>query len=249
MHRTARRGHRIVITGTVAIATSLLIAGFTMAAIPNSSTGVITSCYSQATGTWRPIDSERGAKCKSSELTLSWNQQGLPGATGPAGPSGPQGPVGPIGPAGPQGEPGIQGPMGLAGAMGPAGPGGPAGPVGPAGPIGATGPAGPAGPQGSAGVSGHEIVVSNWLVFCGTLDPSPGCHSGGGMEARCPSGKVVLGGGFETGPEPNFFNYSLIRSNPTTSALGIQGWVVTILNSDPFVGLSFRTHAICALAA
>ena len=86
---------RVAVTVVTAFGTSLVIGGLALAAIPNSTTGVITSCYSQATGTWRPIDAERGAKCKNGELMLSWNQQGPQGATGPQGPQGPAGPAGP----------------------------------------------------------------------------------------------------------------------------------------------------------
>jgi hypothetical protein len=97
---------RLAITGVVAVfavsATSLALA-----AIPNSSTGVITGCYSQTTGALRVIDAQAGANCIIGERQLTWNQtgpqgpqgaQGLQGAPGPQGLQGPQGPAGPSGP-------------------------------------------------------------------------------------------------------------------------------------------------------
>jgi hypothetical protein len=51
--------------------------------IPDS-TGVIHSCYSQATGTFRPINTEANPpqRCKSGETELTWNQQGPRGPVG-----------------------------------------------------------------------------------------------------------------------------------------------------------------------
>ena len=80
-----------------------------VASIPDSDTGVVTSCL-KANGTIIVIDAQAGATCHSNETTLRWNQVGPDGAAGPVGPEGPAGPVGPEGPAGPegaQGEPGI----------------------------------------------------------------------------------------------------------------------------------------------
>jgi len=230
-------GSRLAISLVTAVGTSLAFGALALAAIPNSSTGVITSCYSQATGTWRPIDAERGAKCKNGELTLAWNQQGIQGATGPAGPAGP---AGPTGPQGPEGDPGVAGPAGPQGPAGPTGATGAEGPQGPAGPAGATGATGP---QGAAGVSGYERVVSDWTVLSGTV----GGDAGGPANAWCPTGKVVVGGGYETSSSDNFFNWSVIRSQPLTQS-GADGWWVTILNADPFFGVSFRAYAICASA-
>src|SRR5206468_2908499 len=74
------------------------------ALIPDSN-GVIHSCYSQAVGTWRPIDTEATAsqKCKAGETELSWNQTGRQGSPGPQGPKGDTGPEGDPGPQGPAG--------------------------------------------------------------------------------------------------------------------------------------------------
>jgi len=42
------------------------------AAIPNSSTGVITGCRNNSTGALRVIDYQAGTRCKSGETTLNW---------------------------------------------------------------------------------------------------------------------------------------------------------------------------------
>jgi hypothetical protein len=96
------------------------LGGVAYATIPDSTTGVIHSCYSQATGTWRPIDMQANPpqRCKSGETQLDLNQKGPkgdPGSVGPAGPvgqKGDKGDTGPAGPPGPQGAPGPQGPAG-----------------------------------------------------------------------------------------------------------------------------------------
>jgi hypothetical protein len=67
-----------------------------------------------------------------------------------------------------------------------------AGPQGPTGPSGPAGPAGPAGPPGRSGISGvvteRKDISLNW-----------GAYSDGdaaGAEVACPSGDVVLNGGY-----------------------------------------------------
>jgi hypothetical protein len=91
----------------VGLTAAALAGGVAYATIPDSA-GVIHTCYSKATGTWRPIDSP-SEKCKSGETQLDFNQRG---PQGPAGPQGPSGPAGPAGPAGPQGPAGPAGPAG-----------------------------------------------------------------------------------------------------------------------------------------
>ena len=67
--------------------------GTAYAAIPNSSTGVITGCYPTLLGNLRVIDAQAGQRCNLLEKQLIWNQagdtrpKGDPGATGPAGES------------------------------------------------------------------------------------------------------------------------------------------------------------------
>jgi hypothetical protein len=107
---------KLAAAGVVA---AFAVAGVAYGAIP-AANGVITSCYSQATGTWRPIDVEKSPaeKCKAGEKQLNWNQQGPKGDKGDTGPQGPAGPAGPSGPAGSAGPPGPTGPAGPAGPAG-----------------------------------------------------------------------------------------------------------------------------------
>lgn len=60
-------------------------------------------------------------ECGPSEVTLTWNIQGIQGIQGPMGPPGPAGPIGFIGPAGPAGPTGPTGLQGLQGIQGVAG--------------------------------------------------------------------------------------------------------------------------------
>jgi hypothetical protein len=90
-----------------AMAATVVAGGIAVAAIPDGG-GVVRACYG-----------ERAQACHpTKELTLSWNQRGVPGDAGPAGPPGPAGPQGDPGP------PGAQGPQGEAGPPGPPGPAG-----------------------------------------------------------------------------------------------------------------------------
>lgn len=118
--RCSRRLVVAPIVATVTIAASTVA----LAAIPDSSTGVITGCYNQISGALRVIDAQHGARCLTGEKKLTWNQ------------TGPQGPLGPQGPQGAKGETGAAGPQGPAGPQGEDGPPGPRGPVGPQGPSG-----------------------------------------------------------------------------------------------------------------
>lgn len=133
-----------------------------VAAIPDSSTGVISSCLKTSTGTIRIIDFQAGRRCTTGEVLLNWNQKGSTGATGaqgPAGPQGPQGPAGAMGAQGATGTPGIagsQGPQGATGAVGAQGPQGLPGADGVQGPQGEPGPTGPQGPQGIPGPAGAD---------------------------------------------------------------------------------------------
>ena len=218
--RSSRGRRRAVLLGA-AVVVGVPLAGVAYAAVPGED-GVIHGCYA-ADGALRVLDTassdRRKRECTSRETAISWNQEGPQGNTGPAGPEGevgPQGDPGPVGEPGPQGEKGPQGEVGpqgekgdagaagAAGAVGPAGPQGekgdtgavgPVGPVGPAGPVGPQGPAGPAGPQGPAGQAGADGGVTGWerVVAAGSfVGASQSFH----LEATCPVGKVVVGGGF-----------------------------------------------------
>src|SRR6266540_5783286 len=97
------RGRSVVL---VTMVLGLVAGGVAFAAIPDSGTGVISACYSQSKGTFRPIDAEAGETCKSSETLIEWNKQGPAGATGATGPTGATGATGATGPAGATGATG-----------------------------------------------------------------------------------------------------------------------------------------------
>jgi hypothetical protein len=164
-----KKGKLLLAASAGALVTGMLAGGVAWATIPDSA-GVIHTCYSQSTGTWRPVDYPT-ARCKSGETLLDLNQKGVKGDTGP------QGPKGDKGDAGPQGAQGIQGLPGKDGAAGQPGEPGPAGPLG------------PAGPEGPAGISDYQVVTASIDV---------GGFGTTATEAACPAGKRVLGGGVWT---------------------------------------------------
>jgi Collagen triple helix repeat (20 copies) len=164
---------------------------------------------------------------------------GIPGATGPEGPQGPagaDGATGPQGPAGADGATGPAGPQGPAGADGARGPAGPAGPEGPAGADGATGPTGPQGPAGpaGAGVAGYEIVAGT-----ASLDD----ENDKSVSASCPTGKVIVGGGFQVSNVSDSDQVVILSSYPDAN-----GWVAvgTIANTAGDTSYSLQAYAICA---
>jgi hypothetical protein len=80
-----RKLHWVGIVAVVVLA----VGGIAYADIPDSAK-VIHSCYSQATGTWRPIDTETTPPqtCKRGETPLDWGQSGPPGPPGAPGAAG-----------------------------------------------------------------------------------------------------------------------------------------------------------------
>jgi hypothetical protein len=66
--------HRTLAAAALGTAAALaVVGGVAWATIPDSG-GVIHTCFSQATGTWRPIDYPT-QKCKSGEVQLDVNQK------------------------------------------------------------------------------------------------------------------------------------------------------------------------------
>jgi hypothetical protein len=84
-----------------AVVATVFAGSVAWATIPDAGL-VIHTCYSQSTGTWRPIDYPT-VKCKGGETLLDVNQKGVKGDTGLQGPPGPKGDKGDTGPQGPSG--------------------------------------------------------------------------------------------------------------------------------------------------
>jgi len=169
------------ITAAIAAATATAIvvsSSFVIAAIPDSTTKVITVCYLKSSGAMRLIDKATKATCNTkTEIELSWNQLGVKGDVGPTG-------IGVAGPAGPAG-------VGIAGPVGPAGVAGPAGPAGANGIDGAVGATGAAGP---VGVAGPGVKTISGVIHLGNLlNPPAGTSipittTGTGFTASCRTG-------------------------------------------------------------
>jgi len=214
VHMLAKRKRLAGVTlGLVAL---VAFAGAALATIPGG--GVISGCYAKRDGSLRVVDAATG-QCKSSETPLNWN---VAGQQGPKGDTGAAGPKGDTGSAGPKGDTGSAGPKGDTGAAGAAGPAGPAGPQG------ATGPQGPAGP---GGLDGYEIVRRD-----GEVQPLSYSY----LQVPCPTGKRVLGGGYNMGGGSPW----AFHNDPVGSSI----WQVAIENKDLFTKAYFTAYAICANA-
>ena len=92
------RGLRLAVAIGAAIAISGLANGIAVGSIPGAD-GTISGCYNKNNGTLRVIDAP-AVGCTSSEIAISWNQTGPPGAPGLKGDPGAAGPAGPAGPPG-----------------------------------------------------------------------------------------------------------------------------------------------------
>ena len=93
------------------------------------------------------------------------------------------------------------------------------GPAGPAGPQGGQGPVGPQGGPGLQGEQGLTGVIGLEVVTMRTLAPD-NSDSSKLIQAPCPAGKKVLGGGGQT----NLFAAPVGRSTPIFDG---SGWVVS----------------------
>lgn len=182
--------------GSVGVSTAI-------AAIPDSGTGVYTSCVSSSgvsgLRTVYMIDKQAGNNCPSGYDQKQWNQAGPIGATGPIGPQGSMGIPGPTGPAGAKGDKGDKGD---------------------------TGSIGPAGSLTTMQVTGTDTTGDPVVTGDGTAyDYRP--------VATCPTGYVATGGGMSPddsnlvltrnfGPTADGHGWAgYIRSGPTGS------WTVT----------------------
>jgi hypothetical protein len=96
------RGGRLVLA--LAVGGAMFgIASAVQASIPDAS-GVIHGCYKTVNGALRVIDTDKGGKCVSSEMPLTWSQSGQKGTTGATGPQGNPGNTGATGATGPSGS-------------------------------------------------------------------------------------------------------------------------------------------------
>ncbi len=177
---------RFTRSGLVLGAAALLIAGGgAYDAFASSGGGTITVCVNHDGGTLY-----KARKCANRDKQLSWNKQGLPGATGPRGPVGATGAKGPVGATGPQG------PVGATGAKGPVGDTGPQGPIGPQGLKGDTGDRGPSdaftkrgGPPTDLAVpAGNYFVIAKASVA--NANTLTRCDLTGGTDADATFGSI-----------------------------------------------------------
>jgi hypothetical protein len=285
---------KLAVAGAIALG-AVAFSGLAWAGIPDAN-GVVHTCYSKATGTWRPIDVDKGEKCKSGEVSLDLNQKGQTGATGPTGPTGPTGATGstgatgPAGPTGSTGPAGPTGPTGATGATGPAGSGfvfrgdwnsvtayskgdvvrdgdvvwvniaaiNPCGPLvcalvpspaedathwklfvqdGEQGPAGVTGSQGTKGDKGDKGDTGSPGLSGVQRVEEPTVEVSR--NSTFAQIVNCPTGKVVLGGGYEAD------DLTVQRSFPNTNT----SWRVDVENFHFETDLTLKVWAVCAYAS
>ena len=150
------------IVGAVA-ATAILTGSLAIAAIPNSTSRVITSCYDRRSGALRVIDKQAGAACNTrTETELAWNQTGPKGDIGLTGAPGVAGIKGDPGTPGVNGLPGVQGDAGTNGLPGAKGdPGVP-------GSNGLEGAPGAPGPAGKDGVGGAPVMYDATGAVVGT---------------------------------------------------------------------------------
>jgi hypothetical protein len=170
----------LIATAVGGLIVAAMAGGVAWATIPDSG-GIIHSCFSQATGTWRPIDYPT-AKCKSGETQLDFNQKGVKGDTGPQGPQGIQGQPGKDGTNGVDGKDGVDGQDGAPGETGP------------------QGPQGPAGPQGPSGISNYQIAQSPPATVA--------LFDFKSADATCPSGTKPIGGGAAIGSDSGYLEAS-----------------------------------------
>jgi hypothetical protein len=197
---------------------------------------------------------ETGATGPQGEIGATGLQgpQGDAGATGPQGPQGLRGETGATGPQGLQGEAGATGPQGLQGDTGATGPQGPQGETGATGPQGDTGPqglqgetgpqgpqgeTGATGPQGSPGLSGIEQVTGS--------SSSVSMYQTVTVTATCPSGKVVITGGYITSGSGS---PDAVANASWASAANAWSVTATHMGWNHGAGFTLQATAVCATA-
>jgi hypothetical protein len=235
-----RKSMRVSLVGVAGSA--LLLSGATAFATGGEQ---ITACVHKTTGAVRIIENAHLDACKSTELQVTWNSQGLQGPEGPqgekgdTGDTGPQGEKGDTGDTGPQGAKGDTGDTGPQGAKGDTGDTGPQGLQGPQGPQGETGPQGPVGP---AGVVGFTVRTSETAMNTAQAKS---------VTALCLAGEVATGGGHEFlgGDRSQFFERTLLfESMPVVVNGSPAGWLADAETSAsaPQDTWGLRAYVICA---
>jgi hypothetical protein len=101
--------------------------------------------------------------------------------------------------------------------------------TGPVGPQGPEGPPGPPGPGG--GLSGYQVVLAS-----ADIGPDRAAF----LEAACPEGKVVTGGGFDVSDE---MTAGVSAPTPPLN----DGWTVLAVNPTGIEAIAFA-YAICVAA-
>lgn len=173
---------------------------------------------------------------------------GLAGDTGPVGGAGPAGDAGPAGSAGSTGDAGATGATGATGPVGDKGATGDKGVQGDAGgPTGATGAQGVQGIQGVQGTQGAtglqgptgvDGIVGHFVVV--VLDET---HlSRRTVDALCPTGKIVLGGGYSFVGDNEAVEAIIVTANvPITDG---SGWRIVVRGPSGAWGI--YAYAVCA---
>ncbi len=129
---TVMRIMRLKKMGIVAVATVsagvLAGGGVAFAAVRSSAPATISACYKSSGSGLKSLEwVKTSSTCPSGYTKITWNQQGIKGATGAAGAKGATGAAGAKGATGATGAKGATGAAGAAGAKGAAGATGPAG--------------------------------------------------------------------------------------------------------------------------
>ena len=94
------------------------------------------------------------------------------------------------------------------------------------------------------GASASSFLRGYVTVNGATVTLAPG--QSGYAEALCPSGKQVLGGGYDTVVSQT--PLGVLEQSPD-HLLGHVGWLVSAENPDPSTGAQFQAFAICAAAS
>lgn len=121
------------------------------------------------------------------------------------------------------------------------GPPGPQGPKGPAGPQGPAGEQGEQGPPGPPGISGYTIVDMTCTMF---LFPSDNSRAFCSVQANCPTGSRVLGGGIDS--NSCLDGGDVINSMPLSDG---RGWFGAVFGPASCQGSDVKVEAVCAVVA